>query len=80
MDLPPKPIEIAKHLGIQVSALLEGIDNTSSNSLSKLRVENPQKYMIQMRGIVCSKLEISINELVQYKVLQEIIIKNKKNI
>lgn len=76
---PPKPIEIAKQLGIKVSELLEGIENTSSDSLSKLRDTNPQKYMIQMQGIVCSKLNISIEELIKYKELQATIIKNIDN-
>ena len=80
MNKPLKPIEIAKQLGIKVSELLEGIENTSSDSLSKLRDSNPQKYMIQMQGIVCSKLNISIEELVKYKVLQKTIIENNKNI
>lgn len=76
MNKQPKPIEIAKQVGVKVSELLEGIENTSSDSLSKLRDTNPQKYMIQMKGIVCSKLNISIEELVEYKALQKTIIDN----
>ena len=79
MKQPPKPIEIAKQLGIKVSELLDGIDNTSSDSLSKLRETNPQKYMIQMQGIVCLKLGISINELIKYEKLQAAIIENIVN-
>ena len=76
----PKPIDIAKLLGIKVTELLANIDNTDSDSLSKLRKTNPNKYMIQIKGIICDKLKLSIEELIKYSELRKIIESRDKSI
>ena len=80
MNLKPK--DAAKLLGISVEEMLKNFDGISTGSLSKLAKENPLKYEMQLSGIVCKKLNISIVELIEYKNLEKLIeekVKNKLN-
>lgn len=62
-----KPKDIARLLGIKVSELIDiDVDRISSDSLNKLSDENPKKYQLQMLGVVCTKLDISVEEIVLY--------------
>lgn len=73
-----KPIDIAKKLGITVAEFVDGIDNTSSQQLAELRKSNPNKYELQILGIVCKKLDLDIDELIKYSELKKTIL-NKDN-
>lgn len=73
-----KPIDIAKKLGITVAEFVDGIDNTSSQQLAELRKNNPNKYELQILGIVCKKLNLDIDELIKYSELKKTIL-NKDN-
>lgn len=64
VELPPKLSDIAKLTKIDTKDLIDGFDNTTSNSLSKLRAKNPDKYSAFIRGAVAMKLNITIEDLV----------------
>lgn len=62
-----KPKDVAELLGMDVQSLVDvGVNRISSDSLNKLARENPKKYKLQIFGIVCMKLDISIEELILY--------------
>lgn len=68
-----KPKDIAKLLGKSVEEMLEVIDNTSSGSLSELAKSNPNKYEVMMLGIAAKNLNITVEELVKWVELKQII-------
>ncbi|MDQ1339789.1 MAG: hypothetical protein QG567_943 [Campylobacterota bacterium] len=71
-----KPKEIADLLGMPVESLVDiDVDRVSSDSLNKLSRSNPKKYNLQMLGVVCFKLNISIEELVLYSKQRDEILK-----
>lgn len=62
-----KPKEIADLLGIKVEELVStNIDRLSADSLNKMLKNNPEKYQLQICGLICNKLNISVEELVLY--------------
>jgi len=62
-----KPKEVADLIGIGVESLVDiDVDRISSDGLNKLSKTNPKKYNLQMLGVVCCKLNISIKEIVLY--------------
>jgi len=62
-----KPKEVADLIGIDVESLVDiDVDRISSDGLNKLSRTNPKKYNLQMLGVVCCKLDISIRELILY--------------
>lgn len=74
-----KPKDIAKLLGKSVEEMLEVIDNTSSGSLSELAKSNPNKYEVMMLGIAAKNLNITVEELVKWVELKQIIEAQLKN-
>ena len=62
-----KPKEVADLIGIDVESLVDiGVDRISADSLNKMLKNNPTKYKLQMLGVVCLKLDVSIQEIVLY--------------
>ena len=67
-----KPKDVADLIGTDVQDLVNiDVDRISSDSLNKLAKENPKKYQLQILGVVCMKLDISIEELVLYSKQRE---------
>ena len=65
--------EISDLVGCSVEELVDvGINRVSSDSLNKLARENVKKYEMQILGIVCMKLGISVDELKLFAQLKKI--------
>jgi DNA-binding Xre family transcriptional regulator len=67
------PSQIAPIVGFKRgNDLVLKIKSVSHQSLSNLRKENPEKYEIFMLGLICKKLNIGIDDFLDYNSKEEV--------
>ena len=66
------PSEIAPIIGLKrANDLIPKIKSVTHQSLSMLKNHNPEKYEVFMLGLICKKMNLGINDILDLKKLKE---------